>query len=96
MSRVIFAQAALRDLERLRAFLQEKNPDAAKRAGAAIIQGTQALGAYPRMGRPIDDLPEHFREWPIGFGNSGYVARYRIEEDRVVILGVRHQKEAGF
>ncbi len=48
------------------------------------------------MGRLIDDLPEDYREWPIGFGDSGYVARYRIDDDAVTILAVRHQKEAGY
>lgn len=96
MPRVIFAPAALRDLERLRAFLRPKNPTAAKRAGQAIIQGVQALGTQPQIGRPIDDLPESFRDWLIDFGDSGYVARYRIDGDTVVILAIRHQKEAGF
>lgn len=56
----------------------------------------KALGAYPRMGRMIDDLPEQFREWPIDFGDSGYVARYRVDGGSVIILAVRHQKEADF
>ncbi|MDF2600648.1 MAG: hypothetical protein K0Q54_3471, partial [Methylobacterium brachiatum] len=29
-------------------------------------------------------------------GDSGYVARYRVDDDVVTILAVRHQKEAGF
>nr|WP_256262626.1 type II toxin-antitoxin system RelE/ParE family toxin [Pseudomonas gingeri] len=31
----------------------------------------------------------------IDFGDSGYVARYRIDLDTVTVLTVRHQKEAG-
>jgi plasmid stabilization system protein ParE len=65
MPKVIFAPAAIRNLERLRAFLQPKNPSAAKRAGAAIIQGVQGLGAHPGMGRLIEDLPEQYLEWLI-------------------------------
>ncbi len=96
MPRVIFAPAALRDLERLRAFLRPKSPSAARRAGEAILQGVHGLGAYPRMGRLIEDLPEQYREWVIAFGDSGYVARYRIDGDVVTILAIRHQKEAEF
>jgi len=48
------------------------------------------------MGRLIEDLPEQYREWPIDFGDSGYVARYRLDGDTVTILAVRHQKEAGY
>jgi plasmid stabilization system protein ParE len=41
-------------------------------------------------------MDEAFRDWPVDFGDSGYVVRYRFAEDEVVILAVRHQKEAGF
>lgn len=32
----------------------------------------------------------------IAFGDSGYVARCRIDGDAVTVLAIRHQKEAGF
>lgn len=54
------------------------------------------LGYQPGIGRPIEDMPDEFREWLIDFGDSGYVARYRIDADAVTILAVRHQKEVGF
>jgi len=95
MPQVIFAPAAIRDMQRLREFLRPKSTDAARRAGEAIRQGVKILGAHPRMGRMVDDLPEQFREWLIDFGDSGYVARYRIDADTVTILAVWHQKEAG-
>ncbi|MGG1946096.1 type II toxin-antitoxin system RelE/ParE family toxin [Trinickia sp. NRRL B-1857] len=83
-------------MQRLREFLKSKNPDAARRAGEAIRQGVQALGAHPRMGRLVEDLPEEYREWPIDFGDSGYLARYRLDGSTVTILAIRHQKEAGY
>jgi len=96
MAQVIFAPAAIRDLERLRDFLQAKNPAAAERAANVIIQGVRALGEQPHIGRPIDDLPGEYRDWLIDFGDSGYVARYRVDDETVVVLAIRHQKEAGF
>ncbi len=96
MSRLIWSQPALLDVQRLYRFLAPKNPDAAKRAVKAIRQGVKVLGQQPGIGRPIEDMPEAFREWIIDFGESGYVARYRIEVDVVTILAVRHQKEVGF
>lgn len=96
MPQIVFASAAIRDMQRLRDFLQPKNADAARRAGEAIRQGVKALGAYPRMGRVVDDLPEQFREWLIDFGDSGYVARYRVDDDLVTILAIRHQREADY
>lgn len=96
MPQVKYASGAIRDLQRLRAFLQPKNPLAAKRAGDTIMKAMQILGQQPQIGRPVDGLPEVFREWLINFGDSGYVARYRYDGDAVVILAVRHQKEVGY
>ena len=96
MPQVIFAPAAIRDLQRLRAFLRPKSADAVRRAGAAIRQGVTILGTYPRLGRLVDDLPEEFREWLIDYGDSGYVVRYRMSDTTVTVLAIRHQKEAGY
>ncbi len=43
-----------------------------------------------------DDLVPEFREWPIDFGADGYLALYRYDGGDVVILAVRHAREAGF
>lgn len=95
MPQVTFAPAAIRDIQRLREFLRPKNADAARRAGEAILQGVRMLGVQPRIGRPVEDLPDEYREWLIDFGGSGYVVRYRLAGDTVTILAVRHQKELG-
>jgi plasmid stabilization system protein ParE len=96
MPQVRFASGAVRDLQRLREFLRLKNPIAAQRAGQTIIKAVQVLGLQPHIGRPIEDMPDEFREWVIDFGDSGYVARYHLDVDAVTILAVRHQKEVGF
>ncbi|MGH8460460.1 MAG: type II toxin-antitoxin system RelE/ParE family toxin [Stenotrophobium sp.] len=96
MSQVKFAPAALRDLERLRVFLHARNPAAAKRAAIKITKAVQVLGDYPQIGRPAEELGENYREWLIDFGDSGYVALYRIDTDCVAVLALRHQKEVGY
>lgn len=96
MSRLIWSQPALLDVQRLFRFLAPKNLDAAKRAVMAIRQGVKVLAQQPGVGRPIEDMPTEFREWMIDFSGSGYVARYRIDTDTVTILAVRHQKEADY
>jgi len=96
MPQVIFSPSAIRELERLREFLRSKNPAAAERAAKALIQGLEELGKFPHIGRPIDDLSEEYRDWLIDFGNSGYIARYRLDGDTVVVLANRHQRDAGF
>jgi plasmid stabilization system protein ParE len=44
----------------------------------------------------MTDMEPEYREWLIDFGDSGYVAMYRLAGDRVVILAVRHQRELGY
>ena len=93
MSQVKFAPAAILDLQRLREFLQPKNPEAAKRAGSVIKRALAVLGLQAKMGRHIEDMPDEYREWVIDFGDSGYLARYRLDGDAITILAIRHQKE---
>jgi len=95
MSRLIWSPAALLDVQRLYRFLAAKNIEAAKRAVTAMRQGVRVLGQQPGIGRPIDEMPDEFREWIIDFGDSGYVVRYRFDSNVVTILTVRHQKEVG-
>ena len=96
MPRLVWSPHALRDVQRLYRFLANKNVDAAKRAVSAIRQAVKVLVIQPAIGRPIEDMTDEFREWVIDFGDSGYVARYRLEGSDVVILAVRHQREAGY
>ena len=96
MPQLIWSPRALMDVQRLYRFLAPKNQDAAGRAIAAIRQGVKSLALQPGMGRPVGDMDDGFRDWIIDFGNNGYVARYRVEARVVIILAVRHQKEAGF
>ena len=96
MSHLIWSRQALLDVQRLYRFLAVKNGDAAKRAAKAIRQGVKVLEFQSGIGRPIEAMPDEFREWIVDFGDSGYVVRYRIDEDLIMVLAVRHQKEVGF
>ena len=96
MPHLIWSPSALLDVARLHDFLASKSPDAASRAVKAIRQGVKVLGQYPEIGRPIEDLPPEFREWVIEFGQGAYVALYRYDGRQIVILAVRHGREAGY
>lgn len=96
MSHLIWSPSALLDIQRLYRFLAPKNLDAAKRAVKVIRQGVKVLEQQPGLGRPVEDMDEEFRDWIIDFGDSGYVVRYRVDQQFVTILAVRHQKEVGF
>ena len=96
MPRLKWSKAALRDVTRLHNFLAPKSRDAARRAIKAIRQGVKVLARHPEVGRPIDELPPEFREWVIEFGSGAYLALYRYDGKEVVILAVRHGREAGY
>lgn len=96
MPRLIWSPAALQDVQRLYRFLASKNPDAATRAMQAIRGNMKIVADHPASGRPAQDMDPAYREWLIGFGDSGYVALYWLNGDTAVILAIRHQREAGY
>jgi plasmid stabilization system protein ParE len=96
MPRLIWSPPALRDVARLHGFLAPKNREAASRAVKAIREGVKILAKYPEIGRPVDDMEPEFRDRLIEFGDGGYIARYHYDGRDVVVLAVRHTKEAGF
>ncbi|MGH7815032.1 MAG: type II toxin-antitoxin system RelE/ParE family toxin [Candidatus Binataceae bacterium] len=92
--RLIWLPEAVADLQRLRRFIQPKNPDAARRAALQILAGVKILEQHPEAGKPVED-PPGFRDLFIPFGARGYVLRYRLEEPAggVVIVRVWHGLE---
>ncbi|NDV26779.1 type II toxin-antitoxin system RelE/ParE family toxin [Desulfovibrio sp. JC010] len=97
MPQLIFSAAATKDLKRIRQFLHTKDNEAAQRVGKTIARSLQQLAQLPESGRPVENMELEFREQIIGFGSTGYVALYRYDGfGPVVVLAIRHQKEAGF
>ncbi|WP_309568630.1 type II toxin-antitoxin system RelE/ParE family toxin [Rhizobium rhizogenes] len=96
MPSVRLTQRALRDLERMRQFLQPKNAVSAKKASTMIIQTIQMLSNQPDMGRPVEDLHQGLRELIVKFGRDGYVVLYRYIGDEVLIAAIRHGREDGY
>jgi plasmid stabilization system protein ParE len=96
MAQVIWSPGSLRGLSRLQAFLRPKNSEAARRAAAAIRQGIGLLQQHPAVGRPVEDLDLDYRDLPIVFGNSGYLVRYQIRAGEVLIVAIKHAREAGY
>ena len=96
MRRLVWTPRALADLDRLHRFLAERDRDAARRAVRAIRDGLRPIGAHPEAGRPVDGMDPAFRERWIAFGRSGYLALYRPDGPRIVVLAVRHGRELGY
>ena len=94
MARLIYAEAALQDLERLADFLVQSDPDAAGATIDLIARAISMLEEHPLVGRPAE---ASMRELVISRGRTGYVALYSFEaaHDVVLVLAIRHQREAG-
>jgi plasmid stabilization system protein ParE len=89
-----YLQAALDDIDRLHAFLAEKNPEAAAAAARKIRDAAQSLiEASPERGTPIGRIG--FRQLFVQFGRSAYVIRYRTDvvRDELVIVRIWHGRE---
>lgn len=95
MAELIYSGQALTDLDRLMDFLLEADPASAIETAALIIEAVEVLENHPLIGRPVE---EGLRELLISRGQSGYVALYSYEEaeDTVLLLAIRHQREAGY
>lgn len=90
-----YSGRALADLERLTDFLIETDPSAAAETVGLIEEVVELLRRHPLIGRPVE---YELRELVISRGRTGYVALYSFEEarDAVLILAIRHQREAGY
>jgi len=64
-------------------------------AAAAIVEAVSVLERHPEIGRPAE---QGLRELVISRRRTGYVALYSFNSvtDTVLILALRHQKEAGY
>jgi plasmid stabilization system protein ParE len=96
MPRLRWTEASLQDVARLYNFLAPNSRDAAIRAVKAIREGVKQLGKHPEIGHPVEELSPEFREWLIEFGASAYIVLYHYEGKEVVLLAVRHGREAGY
>ena len=95
MARLIYSKRALGDLERITDFLLEIDPTLALRAVELIEEAVTVLRHHPYIGREV----EHgMRELVISHGATGYLALYDYlpDAETVLILAVRHQREAGY
>lgn len=96
MPRLVWSEPALADVARLHAFLAPKSREAAQRAVKAIRGGVKELSRHPEVGRPVEDMLPEFRELVVEFGQGAYVALYHFHGEQVLILAVRHGREAGY
>jgi plasmid stabilization system protein ParE len=91
---ILFSPDAVEDVERLRNFLDRKNPDAARRALAVIWTAIDRLQEFPYLGMSTDDAD--IRQIVVRFGASGYFVRYAglPGTKDILITRIWHGREA--
>jgi plasmid stabilization system protein ParE len=87
---VQFAAQAQLDIDRLHAWLFEKNADAAFRLIMALQAHCVSLTDFPKRGRVVD---HGIRELIVPFGGSNYVVRYEVSPKGVFISRIWHGLE---
>lgn len=89
---LIWEPGAVDDLARLREFIQPHHPKAAANAARRIIEAANLLVDNPYLGHPIEEIPE-FNQLFVPFGKRGYMLRYRVEGQKIIILRIWHARE---
>ena len=91
---IVLSPDAVVDVERLRSFLNQTNPNAARRAMAVILTAIERLEEFPDLGMPTGDAD--IRQIVIRFGSSGYILRYSVmaETGDILITRIWHGREA--
>jgi toxin ParE1/3/4 len=91
---ILLSSDAISDIERVRDFLETKNPRAAVRAMQTIWAALVRLEGAPYMGQPTKD-PD-IRQIIVRFARQGYIVRYRVlsPDDTIFVARIWHGREA--
>jgi len=81
---ILFSSEAVSDIERVRKFLDIRNPEAAARAIAAIWAALRQVEHFPEIGKPIKN--SGIRQIVVRFGRRGYIVRYRAQSNDVIFV----------
>ncbi len=86
--RLVYATAAIDDLLRLRAFIAEHDPEAARRIAADLVKRIEALRDAPLMGRAVGMAPDPESIRDMVFGS--YIVRCAVTARSIAVLRVWH------
>jgi toxin ParE1/3/4 len=82
--RIVWTDDAVANLEAIVTYVSAFNPIAAKALGVRLIAVADSLAIFPDRGRDVGEgRRERTTVWP-------YILRYRVVDDCVIILRVRH------
>lgn len=84
-----FSVAARADQQRLLDFIGEKSPNAAEHAYSVLLDAFHQLTEFPLSGRSSGSCRVYFTR----FGQGGYVIKYRVYDDVVLVSHIFHSRE---
>ena len=87
---VVISPAASKDVDRLEAWLLDKDAGAALHVAGILHDAIASLQELPERGRP---LPSEVRELNAKFGQTTYVIRYQVIGRHVVVTRIFHGRE---
>ena len=91
--RIVWSSAGWADIDRLHAFLAERDLDAADAVFDRLSSAPSALLEFPRRGTRVSRYdPREIREFRIGH----YLLRYELREEEIAVLRFFHAREDRF
>ncbi|MDQ3195937.1 MAG: type II toxin-antitoxin system RelE/ParE family toxin [Burkholderiales bacterium] len=95
MAQVVYSEQAFADFERIFEFHSASDPDIASEVVSTIREAITILERHPLIGRLAG---EELRELLISHRKTGFIALYSYleREDSILVLALRHQREAGY
>ncbi len=84
MARVVWRNAALRDLDRISDYIEQFDVDAADRIVRRLIDCGNSLSVFPNRGRPTSAGQRQMTNVP------PYILTYVVEDGDVFIVQIRH------
>lgn len=84
MARLVWTREAVADLEAIRIYVRQFDPQASQRLARRLIDTAESLRHFPAKGR---EAGGGFRQLSLV---RPYFIRYRLEGDAIYITGIRH------
>lgn len=88
--KVRLSATARADVLTLTDWLSERSPAAGDKAMAAIVGALEVLADFPKAGFPLADGT---REKGVRFGRDGYIIRYQLLDNVVLVRRVFHTRQ---
>ena len=86
-----YTPEAIHDLDRLREFIEIKNPVASQRVAKELLLCIDKLKVFPKMGVRVLRAPQPELVRDLFIGN--YTVRYLTAKEELIILRLWHGKE---